>query len=77
MPSLSFIKQAPLPGSHVLSKDQHNMKKGHPRNICVKLFANQASTFEQEDFFLKVFTIHISEKQAPFPGGHVFQQIKI
>ena len=51
-------------------------KKGHPRNIRVKLFQNVTSGFREEDFFKEFLHIRIVQ-EAPVYQSHVYGRIRI
>ena len=52
------------------------LKKGHPRNIPVKLFQNLTCGFGEEDF-LRIFSCPYIVQEAPIHQSHVFGRIKI
>ena len=54
----------------------NNLKKGHQRNIPVKLCQNLTSGFGVEDF-LRISSCPYIVQEAPIHQSHVFWQIKI
>ena len=51
-------------------------KKGHPRNIPVKLFQNLTCSFREEDF-LRISSCPYIVQEAPIHQSHVYGRIKI